>query len=78
MTTSHFNYLKYILPARRRHQAAGLTVFGQVRQRPWRMPQLGDLQGRERHAAYMRLWRTRLLNEESMKPGKTTPALLPS
>lgn len=57
----NFEYLKYILPYRRRNQARGLDVFGHARKgavrRSW--PQLAglDSQGKEYHRIYMQLRR---------------------
>jgi hypothetical protein len=51
-----FSYLKYVLPIRRRYQAAGLTVFGAPRRnRKW--PQLAGLKNSdpEYHRQYKRL-----------------------
>ena len=48
-----FEYVKYVLPMRRRYQAQGLTVWGKPRrQRPLKYPQLAGLDRR----TYRRLW----------------------
>lgn len=53
------DYVKYVLPMRRRYQARGLTVWGKPRRdaNKKRRPELSGLRGREYHAAHMRLWR---------------------
>jgi hypothetical protein len=56
MPEPRFEYVKYVLPMRRRYQAAGLTVAGSPR-RNRRWPQLAGLDnhGPEYHRQYSRL-----------------------
>lgn len=51
-----FEYVKYVLPMRRRNQARGLTILGKRRATIAR-PQLAGLSGRSYHTEYMRLVR---------------------
>ncbi len=51
-------YLKYILPMRRRYQALGLRVDGKPRTGRWnRRPELAGLDPKEYHRRYMEQWR---------------------
>jgi len=52
----NLEYVKYILPMRRRFQAMGRTVNNQPRRNRAR-PQLWGLDTREYHRRYMQIWR---------------------